>query len=206
MSKRSKKRYSSVDINYDCKYFKGDRPCIYNKQKGIHCNECCYYESVRYQILIIKLNAVGDVLRTTCILPALKEKYKNSWITWLTEKESSQILTNNNFVDEIVKDDFIIMLKLQAQEFDLVINLDVDPKSAMIATVAKGKEKMGFAMNRRGFIYPVNEEANEWFHMGIFDDVKQKNQKTYQQIVKEICKLPLDSSNELITIALNNRG
>lgn len=198
MTKRSEKEYSSADINYDCKHFKGDRPCTYHKKEGVYCEECRYYEPIRYQILIIKLNAVGDVLRTTCILPALREKYKNAWITWVTEKEATQILKTNLFVDEIIELGLSTLLKLQTVVFDIVINLDAAPKSAMLATIAKGKEKFGFTMNQKGFVYPVNVEADEWFRMGIFDDRKKGNKKTYQQIVKEICKLPLDSNSELI--------
>ena len=42
----------------------------------------------RSRILIIKLEAVGDVLRTTCILHGLKEKYPKSEITWITCKSA----------------------------------------------------------------------------------------------------------------------
>jgi len=59
----------------------------------------------------------------------------------------------------------------------------------MIATIAKGKEKKGFGYDQKGFVYPLNPEAEEWFLMGFFDDVKKANRKTYQSIMLEICGL-----------------
>ena len=50
------------------------------------------------QILIIKLGAIGDVIRTTSILPGLKDKYKDCSIDWVTKKESFDILKNNNSI------------------------------------------------------------------------------------------------------------
>ena len=42
-------------------------------------------------ILIIKLGAIGDVIRTTSILPGLKSKY-NANIDWVTKQESFDVL------------------------------------------------------------------------------------------------------------------
>lgn len=38
------------------------------------------------KILIVKIGAIGDVLRTTSILKGLKGKYKGAEIDWLTSK------------------------------------------------------------------------------------------------------------------------
>ncbi len=186
-----------VMINKNCRYFNGDRPCIFHKDEGIHCEDCAYYVPVGFRILIIKLDAIGDVLRTTSILPGLKEKYPYSQITWITKSESTPLFFNNPYVDrvfELSQAHFI----LATDKFDLVINLDASPLSSRLATIAKGEEKLGFAYHEKGYVYPINPEAVDWFQMGIFDDIKKKNQKTYQQIALEICRLPLSSNYELI--------
>ena len=64
----------------DCRHFPGDRPCVYNKTEGVMCDVCSHYSVAATRILIIKLDAVGDVLRTTSILHGLREKYPNSGI------------------------------------------------------------------------------------------------------------------------------
>ena len=45
------------------------------------------------KILIIKLGAIGDVLRTTSFLKGLKDKY-NAEIDWVTKKESFALNVN----------------------------------------------------------------------------------------------------------------
>ena len=52
-----------------------------------------------FRILIIKLDAVGDVLRTTSLLHALKKQYPASHISWLTKENAKNIFKNNKFVD-----------------------------------------------------------------------------------------------------------
>ena len=60
-------------LKTNCKYFPGDHPCIPNKTKGTQCDKCNEYSPVTFKILIIKLDAPGDVLRTTSLLPSLKK-------------------------------------------------------------------------------------------------------------------------------------
>jgi heptosyltransferase-2 len=47
-------------------------------------------------ILIIKIGALGDVLRSTTLLPELKNKYPYASIYWLTSREARELLTNND--------------------------------------------------------------------------------------------------------------
>jgi len=61
-------------LKIDCAYFKGDRPCKFYKEDGVKCDECNHYKPIKNKILIIKLDAIGDVLRTTSILTPFKEK------------------------------------------------------------------------------------------------------------------------------------
>ena len=80
-------------LKTDCKHFPGNKPCIPSKTEGKKCDDCNYYNPVDFKILIIKLDATGDVLRTTSILPALKREYPKSHITWLTKKTQRNYLT-----------------------------------------------------------------------------------------------------------------
>ena len=52
-------------------------------------------------ILIIKLGAIGDVLRTTSLAPALKEKYPQAKIDWVTKENAFQMLKSNPHIDNI---------------------------------------------------------------------------------------------------------
>ena len=63
-----------ITLKSDCIFFPGNKPCKPHKETGVTCENCNLYKPVGQKILIIKLDALGDVLRTTSILHALKEK------------------------------------------------------------------------------------------------------------------------------------
>ena len=116
----------------DCINFPLDRPCKYQKDNNAICNTCKKYISVNKRstatkILIIKLGAMGDVLRTTFILEGLKEKYKNSTIDWLVDKKNCEVLTGNEYIDIIIPNDDKIFEFLASNKYDIVINLDLSP-------------------------------------------------------------------------------
>jgi heptosyltransferase-2 len=176
-------------IHYDCRYFKGEIPCVFHKQEGVKCDTCKYYDKIAVKILIIKLDAIGDVLRTTCILQGLKEKYKFAHITWITHKTAIELFKNNEYVDVVLEYSPSSLIQIQLEKYDIVISLDTAPVSARIAMLAKSDKKLGFGYHERGFVYPLNKEAEKWFKMGLFDDIKKANTQTYQSIILEICGL-----------------
>jgi len=58
-----------MDVRFDCINFKGTMPCIPHKEHGVECNSNCeYLDSIDQNILIIKLDAMGDVIRTKPII------------------------------------------------------------------------------------------------------------------------------------------
>ena len=72
------------DLKTDCRHFRWDRPCAPHKATGVICPGCPEYDRVESRVAIVKLAAVGDVLRTTSLLPAVKARYRGAWITWVT--------------------------------------------------------------------------------------------------------------------------
>jgi ADP-heptose:LPS heptosyltransferase len=177
-------------LKSDCKYFPGDRPCSFNKRDGVKCDVCPYYETEQSRILIIKLEAIGDVLRTTCILHGLKEKYPKSEITWITRKIAMPLFENNKFVDRVFAFELTeTILHIIVEEFDVIINLDSASDSALLASTAKGKEKIGYGVDTRGNVFPFNDESITWLEMGAFDDLKKKNTRSFQDLMLNICHL-----------------
>ncbi len=187
-------------IRSNCRYFLGDRPCKYHKEEGVKCSDCKYYDPIKMRILVIKLGAMGDVLRTTSILEALKRKYKRSQITWVVDEESEELLVNNPYLDGILPYGPEALSHLLAEEFDLVINLDSLPRSSCLASLAKGKKKLGFGLDKKGSVFPFNKEAEKWFRMGIDDDLKRKNKKTYQEIIFKIVGLKFKKEEPAINL------
>ncbi len=177
-------------IHKDCRFFEGSKPCKQHKQEGVVCESCNYYEPVSYRILVIKLDSMGDVLRTTSLLPALKEKFPASALSWVTRRESADLITGNPLIDEILIFETNAVYHLLARTFDLVLGLDATKDSAALCSLSRGNEKLGFGLDPSGAIFPVNQAAQEWFYMGLNDELKKKNRKSYQQIMLEICNVP----------------
>jgi len=188
----------NLKINTDCRFFKGDMPCAPHKKEGVKCDNCFHYSKYDTRILIIKLAANGDVLRTTSILQSIKSKYPNSHITWLTELSASMLLQSNPFVDRVITDPSIYIPMLLVEKYHWVINPDTDHKSCLLATLTNAEKKSGFILGDSGVPLALSAEAKEWLQMGIWDDKKKGNQKTYQQILHEICSLPYQPHRPLL--------
>ncbi|MEJ5261917.1 MAG: glycosyltransferase family 9 protein [Ignavibacterium sp.] len=188
-------------LKTDCIHFPGDRPCWPNKQFGKTCDNCEYYKPLKEKILIIKFDAIGDVLRTTSILPAVKRKYPESHITWLTKSNATDIFIGNEYIDEVLAvENTFTLPKLLSQNFDLILHPDASPVSAAYAKIISAKEKLGFTLDEKGKVVPLNDEAIEWFEMGAFDQLKKANTKTYQQIIHSLLKLEYKRDEILLNL------
>jgi len=179
-------------IRFDCRYFNGNRPCSFHKEEGVKCVCCGHFDPVSKKVLIIKLGAPGDVLRTTPILRALKRQDRAVHITWITEKASVPLLDNNPYIDRLWEYSAEIAVRLCVEAFDLVLSLDNAGDCASLASIAKGSEKLGYGLSKKGVIVPFNKEAEAWFEMAVFDDVKKANQRTYQDHIFSISRFKFD--------------
>jgi heptosyltransferase-2 len=173
------------EIAWDCRWFRGDRPCTWHKQTGVLCT-CDHYDPVIERVLIIKLDAMGDVLRSTALLPAIAETHPHAAITWVTRTESAPLLRRNRYIAEVLELGAEALVHLQAREFDHVINLDAGATSAALASLAKSSRKDGFVLDPRGYVQPTNEAARRWLECGLFDDLKRSGRSTYQSRMADI--------------------
>jgi len=142
------------------------------------------------RILIIKLGAIGDVLRTTPLLPALKNKHTESYITWVTDKVSLELLQMNPYIDRLLPFSYETILRLEEEKFDLVLCLDKEPRASALSMRIKSDKKQGFGLSRYGTIFPLNKESIYAFRLGIDDNLKfRENKKSYQEIIFEAAGL-----------------
>jgi len=179
-------------IRTDCLYYKGDIPCVFHKKYNVECNEKCeYYKRIGLKILIIKKDALGDVLRTTPILHSIKKKYgENIHITWLTDPSAFDLLEHNPFINKIYKLNFKTFIHLEIEKFDILFNLDKDLPAQALAKKIDAKDKYGYTMNEFGNLITFNHKDHYALRLGISDTLKKENNKTYQEIVCELLDLP----------------
>lgn len=171
-----------MQIKTDCRHYRGDLPCAPHKRYGAHCDDCSYYDPISRRILIIKLGAIGDVIRTTPLLTRLREVNPGSEITWVTH--TPEILPS--VVDRALRFDLKNAIALMADRFDLLLNLDKDAEACALASLVPAAEKRGFVLSR-GRAAPIDDSAIHKWRTGLFDDVSLQNQKSYQEEAFEIC-------------------
>lgn len=161
------------------------------------------------RILIIKLGAIGDVLRTTCVLSALK-KYRDATIFWLTAPASQDILLYNLLIEKVVIMDANAEQNCRDLQIDLVINLDEDLTACKLAT-ALGKKIIGFFYDEKTKNVQPTTTVREWYAMGALgkkpenDILKKKNTKTYQKILYEMLELPYLGQKPVLILSEHER-
>lgn len=177
----------TFDLKRDCRNVRWDRPCGAHKKRGKVCATCDEYDPVQHRVLMVKLAATGDVLRTTAFLPAIHATWPKAKVTWLTRPSAAALFAGNPLVDEVLTtDDVVTVARLSTETFDVVLCPDADPDAAALAALAKGRERRGYVRDSRGQIVPLGPGAERWLAMGLSDAQKRANRATYQHLVAEV--------------------
>lgn len=177
----------NIVVKTDCRYFRGDVPCKPHKQHGVHCVDeagkiCHHYAPVTKKILIIKLGAIGDVIRTTPLLHRMLREYPQAQIWWLT-------LTPDivpSIVDVTLDFSPKNLLILEQTHFDIAVNLDKDREACALMNKLSVDLKRGFFL-KDGLCAPIDGAAEQKFMTGIFDDLNKKNTRSYPEEIFTIC-------------------
>ena len=177
-------------VHTDCRWYRGHLPCKPHKEHGVHCEGCKYYEPIVGDLLIIKLGAMGDVMRTTPLLRRLKKEFPQHRIHWLTDFPDA--VPGAPWVDRIYKLDTRSMVQLEQLHFDRLFCLDKDPEAAAVATKMEAHKKYGYVFHN-GVVHPFGIEQlskqasqHKWL-TGLFDDSSKTNTLSYQQEIFAIC-------------------
>lgn len=167
----------------ECRHFNGYKPC----GKSTVCDPSCPSRSTSAEkILIVHLEALGAVLRSTSLLAAVRRKYPRAHITWVTKAPAHVLLENLGSIDRLLTLSAEDQLKLSALEFDVALVIDKSLVAAGLLKQTSVKEIYGFRANGDGAILPATAEALELWNIGLSDQKKFfENTKTEQQLVHE---------------------
>jgi len=172
-----------------CKNYSGYKPCkpYYNCLENGCADEA---GDMGTKILIISLDALGNVLDNTPILYAIKRKYPVSTVYWMTLPNAEKILVNNPFIDKLFLWDDESRMIARNIEYDVVMNADKSLYACAFANEVKAKKKLGFLLNDDGKIVPANESAMYSYIMGIDDQKKfRENRRSGVDIIHEVFEL-----------------
>ncbi len=182
-----------------CRFFSGYKPC----GKNPICSEDCSFKSIpNTRILIISLEAMGAVLRSTVILEPLKKKYPESHITWITEPSALGLLQNNPLIDRLTS--VPNLLDLEALEFDIAYVVDKSLRAQGILSRIKTKSVYGFRADKRsGAILPASLAAKELWEIGLSNQKKFfENKKPETQLLIEALELgPFERSPYVLKLS-----
>jgi len=139
------------------------------------------------RILIIKLGATGDVVRTTTLL----HRFEGKDVTWLTASKNKSLLadTAGTFKDVRVLgwEDRDV---LAGESFDLTINLEDDRATAEVLNSIKSTRLFGAFADSIGKM-SYTESSGKWFDLSLLssfgrekaDELKFQNRETYQELI-----------------------
>jgi len=156
------------------------------------------------QILIIKLGALGDVIRTTPLLRVLEGD-----ITWVTSTMALPLLTGNPSIAKLVAMDqpgFDL-----GDKYDLVINLEDDLPAAKLASAVADGRVVGPYLDGSAVTY--NPTSSEWFDMSLSsrhgrqaaDELKMQNRKTYQEMIFSALGMSFSGEDPVLKLPLQKR-
>jgi heptosyltransferase-1 len=111
-------------------------------------------------ILLIKLSAMGDVVQTLPVLNKLRRRYPKARIDWLVTPPTDELLRYNPAITEVIefsRDEWAkpwrlapfasaaqLIALLRAAEYDLVIDLQGQLRSAIFAFASGAPVRIGF--------------------------------------------------------------
>lgn len=181
------------DVRQDCVFFRGAIPCVPNKTKGAVCT-CSDYRPVEKRILIIKLGALGDVIRTTPLVVRFRKLYPDCHITWLTL--SPGVLPANE-INLILTPEAFSLYSISHSEYDIAINLDKDKEACQLLANVSAGEKYGYSWQGNEIV-PATPAAVQKLMTGFFDQLSISNTKSYLEEIFEICHLDFQYEPYLI--------
>jgi lipopolysaccharide heptosyltransferase II len=108
------------------------------------------------EILVIRLDRIGDLVLSTPIFKVLDKKYPKARITALVTTYTKDILINNPHIDRIlVSDNISKTIKENKNKYDLIFDLfmDYEIKTAMVTRLMNPKYSIGYDAGYRGVLF-----------------------------------------------------
>jgi heptosyltransferase II len=130
-------------------------------------------------VLVIKLGAAGDVVRTTVLLHLFDD------VTWITDAENLELVRLAGVRALSWEQRFDAM----DRAYELIINLEDCQEAAAFATSPQTSRYFGSIISKGGPSY--TRSSAEWFDMSLIshygrekaDRLKLQNRRTYQEIL-----------------------
>ena len=142
------------------------------------------------RILIVKTAGLGDVLRTTALLPALHRQFDNVSVTWITSEDAKPLLYRNHLITRVAAPSDCLG---GSSGFDWVLSLDEDSDLANFAAAFSTPRFSGIYADHDGTLRYTPDLA-PWFGMGLLrpsekggllqaNEEKRNNTRSYEELL-----------------------
>jgi heptosyltransferase II len=118
---------------------------------------------LKMKVLVIQKKRIGDVLTSTILFEALKEKFPDSELHYLIYPNAMDVVTNNPFIDKIIildnkarksKIAFIkFLFSIKKEKYDIVIDAYGKPNSVLIGWFSGAKKSITFYKKYAKLLY-----------------------------------------------------
>ena len=110
------------------------------------------------RICILKPSALGDVVQSLPILPALKARFPTAQISWVIRDSFANLLEGHPLIDEIIPFNrsssvrywWSFLKKLKQQQFDLAIDLQGLLRTGVMTAATRARWRIGMESAREG--------------------------------------------------------
>ena len=149
-------------------------------------------------ILILKLNATGDVVRTTTLLRRLQGQ-----ITWVTARLNHELL--DGVLPELRCFTWEERELARDRPYDLVINLEDEREVAQFGAEVRHGRRFGAYVNGDDTVV-YTDDSRRWFDLSLIsthgrrraDELKLQNRHTYQELIFEGLGLRFEGDQYLL--------
>lgn len=148
------------------------------------------------RLLILKTGALGDVLRSTSILPGLAKANPGLEVTWVTAPAAEALVSNHPLVRRVLcvapdnsKAVAELSESLSGESWDWVLSFDDEEPLCRLASNLTTNKLSGAYLTKAGD-RAYTDDVSEWFGMGLLsrdgkqaaDLLKVQNQRSHPQI------------------------
>lgn len=186
----------------DCFWFSGYKPCRFGGQ----CQGCQTYRKPTRRIAVVSLEAMGAVLRSTCLLGPILREYPGAHITWITMPNVKSLLAGNPMIHRLLTVQADMSAVWDHLQFDVLYAVDKSIAAGALAERISAKEKKGFGLTPEGAIRTMTPDADELYRLGLDDHLKfHTNQKPETQLLTEAMGLPWKHDGYVLRLEKHER-
>jgi heptosyltransferase-2 len=131
---------------------------------------------------ISRKTSLGDVLRSTVLLPF----FKDARVTWLVDEKAVPLLKGNPRIERIMPYDLTTVLQLRAERFDTIINLEKVAGICAFADSLSGWRRYGFRFDPESGTAKAYDGSHHVLELCMSQKDKLANTKYWEDFLFEM--------------------